>query len=165
MFFEGTKDGISIEVAMQFGADSYGEDVVSFVNNINTKDGGTHETGFRAGLTRAFNDYARMKEFLKDRDPNLEGSDIREGLTAIINIRIPETILQFEGQTKNKLGTPEAKNVLESFVNERVGFFLAEKGEIANKLIDKMIRAAAAREAARKARADARKVKKIVSKN
>ncbi|HHU21588.1 MAG TPA: DNA topoisomerase IV subunit B [Acholeplasma sp.] len=164
LFFEGTKDGISIEVAMQFGADSYGEDVVSFVNNINTKDGGTHETGFRAGLTRAFNDYARMKEFLKDRDPNLEGSDIREGLTAIINIRIPETILQFEGQTKNKLGTPEAKNVLESFVNERVGFFLAEKGEIANKLIDKMIRAAAAREAARKARADARKVKKIVSK-
>jgi len=164
LFFEGTREQISIEVAMQFGSEAYGEDIVSFVNNINTKDGGTHETGFRAGLTRAFNDYARMKEFLKDRDPNLEGSDIREGLTAIINIRIPETILQFEGQTKNKLGTPEAKSALESFVNERVGFFLAEKGEIANKLIDKMIRAANAREAARKARADARKVKKIVSK-
>ena len=103
------KKVIELEVALQF-TDAYQENILSFVNNVRTKDGGTHEIGFKSALTRSINDYARKYGLLKDKDPNLDGSDIREGLTAIISLRIPEDILEFEGQTKGKLGTPEARN-------------------------------------------------------
>ena len=137
---------------------------MSFVNNIRTRDGGTHETGFRLGLTRAFNEHARLIQALKEKDSNLDGVDIREGLTAILSVRIPENLLQFEGQTKNKLGTPEARGAVETVVGEKVKFFLAENGEISSTLIQNAIRAAKAREAARKARDDARMVKQKTSK-
>lgn len=164
IYFEGTSQEIKVEVALQYSDKYYGEDLISFVNNILTKDGGTHETGFKSGITKSFNDYARLKGILKDRDDNLDGTDIREGLTAILNIRIPENLLQFEGQTKNKLGTAEAKNAVEQIVTEKLGFYLAEKGEIANNLLEMMIKASRARDAARKAREEARKIRKTVSK-
>ena len=106
--FVGTANGIEVEVAFQYN-DQYSESILSFVNNVRTKDGGTHEVGFKTAMTRVFNDYARRINELKEKDKNLDGNDIREGLTAIISIRIPEELLQFEGQTKSKLGTPEAK--------------------------------------------------------
>ncbi|MDD2682069.1 MAG: DNA topoisomerase IV subunit B [Bacilli bacterium] len=164
IYFEGISQDIKVEVALQYSENYYGEELISFVNNILTKDGGTHETGFKSGITKSFNDYARLKGILKDKDDNLDGTDIREGLTAILNIRIPENLLQFEGQTKNKLGTTEAKNAVEQIVTEKLGFYLAEKGEIANNLLEMMIKASRARDAARKAREEARKIKKTVSK-
>lgn len=163
-FFSGECQGIYVEVAFQYCKKAYSENVLSFVNNIRTRDGGTHETGFRLGLTRAFNEHARLIQALKEKDSNLDGVDIREGLTAILSVRIPENLLQFEGQTKNKLGTPEARGAVETVVGEKVKFFLAENGEISSTLIQNAIRAAKAREAARKARDDARMVKQKTSK-
>ena len=109
--FGGTKDKIDVEVSMQY-TDTYNEKIVSFVNNVKTVDGGSHEVGFKTALTRVFNDYAKSNGFVKGNDKAFEGSDVREGLTAIISLKIPEGILQFEGQTKGKLGTPQSKNVV-----------------------------------------------------
>lgn len=155
---EGTVNGIEVECAMQF-SDTYQENMLSFVNMVRTSDGGTHETGVRTALTRVFNDYARQYHFLKEKDKNLEGSDVREGLTVIISVRIPEEILQFEGQTKAKLGTPQARNAVDSLIGEKLSYYLEENKEIAETLIKKMVRASQAREAARKAREETRKGK------
>lgn len=164
VFLEGTNSRIQVEAAIQYTNKTYTENLLSFVNNIRTRDGGTHETGFRVAITKAFNDYARKKGILKDKDPNLEGIDIREGLTGIISIRVPEDLLQFEGQTKNKLGTADAKQAVEAVITEKLGFYLAEKGEIANLLIQNAIKAAKVREAARQARDNARMIKQKVTK-
>ena len=164
IFIEGTSNEMQVEAAIQYTEKNYNELLLSFVNNIRTKDGGTHETGFKSGLTKAFNEYARKKGLIKDKDPNIDGIDIREGMTAIVSVRIPETLLQFEGQTKNKLGTADAKIAVESIVNEKLGFYLAEKGEIANNLINKALKAAKVREAAREARDNARMVKQKATK-
>src|SRR5690625_2845905 len=144
---------------MQF-SDSYVENMHSFVNNVRTKDGGTHEVGARSAITRTFNEYARRNDILKEKDKNLDGHDIREGLTAIVSVRVPEKFLQFEGQTKGRLGTTEVRSVVEGIVSEKLTFFLEENGEVAKKLLDKSIKAKEAREAAQKAREDARNGKK-----
>ena len=153
--FRNSKDGINVEVAFQY-TDTYSENIISFVNNVKTSDGGTHEVGFKTALTKVFNDYARENKFLKDKDKNLEGSDTREGLTAIISLQIPENLLQFEGQTKSKLGTPIAKTITEAITTEKLKFYLEENKEIATKLMEKMIKSKYVREAARKARDEAR---------
>ncbi|MEG1350911.1 MAG: DNA topoisomerase IV subunit B [Bacilli bacterium] len=163
LVFSGIKDKIEVEVAMQY-TDSYSENIISFVNNVKTGDGGTHEIGFKTALTRVFNDYAKNNNFIKNKDKTLEGSDVREGLTAIISLRIPENILQFEGQTKGKLGTPIARNVVESIVVEKLQFFLEENKKIATDIIDKSLKSKFAREAARKAREEARNGKSKNSK-
>ncbi|MGM9899071.1 MAG: DNA topoisomerase IV subunit B [Bacilli bacterium] len=163
-FFTGTAFGILVEVSIVYCSEFYGENILSFVNNIRTRDGGTHEVGFKTALTRAFNEHARMIGALKDRDVNIEGSLIRQGLTAIISIRIPEDLLQFEGQTKNKLGTPEGKPAVEQIVYEQFKSFLAENGQISNTLVNNAIRAVKAQEAARKALDDYRQVSKKISK-
>ena len=159
MYFEGKKDGIEVEVAGQYN-DGYSETIMSFVNNVRTKDGGTHEAGMKAAWTKAFNEYARKINLLKDKDKNLEGSDVREGLSAVVSVRIPEGLLQFEGQTKGKLGTPEARQIVDSVVNEQLGYFLMENGDFAQELVRKSIKAREAREAARKARDESRNGKK-----
>ena len=153
--FEGTKDKIKVSVALQY-TDSYAENVISFVNNVKTNDGGTHEVGFKSALTRVFNDYARNNKYLKEKDKNLEGTDTREGLTAIISLQIPEEALQFEGQTKSKLGTPQARTIVDSIVSEKLQFFLEENKAVASNIMDKIIKSKAVREAARKARDEAR---------
>ena len=153
--FLGEKDGIRVEVSFQY-TEEYSENLVSFVNNVKTNDGGTHEVGFKTALTRVFNDYARSNGFLKPKDKNLEGNDTREGITAIISLQIPEAKLQFEGQTKGKLGTPEARPTVESIVSEKLQFFLEENKEIATKILNKMVKSKMVREAARKARDEAR---------
>lgn len=155
---EGTNNEIEVDVAMQFTS-GYQETTLSFVNLVRTSDGGTHETGFRSALTRTFNEYARKYGLLKEKDKNLEGNDVREGLSAIISIKVPEHYLQFEGQTKSKLGTPEARNVVDTVVYEKLTYFLEEHKETADNLVKKMIKAAQVRDAARKAREAARKGK------
>ncbi|WP_240338506.1 DNA topoisomerase IV subunit B [Peribacillus alkalitolerans] len=157
--FEGEQNGIELDFAFQFN-DGYSDNVLSFVNNVRTKDGGTHEIGSKAAMTRVFNEYARKTGMLKEKDKNLEGTDIREGLAAIISVRIPEELLQFEGQTKSKLGTSEARSSVDSIVSEHLAYFLQENPETASMLIKKSIKAYQAREAARKAREDARSGKK-----
>ncbi|MBM7572144.1 DNA topoisomerase IV subunit B [Aquibacillus albus] len=157
--FEGEQQEIEIDFAFQFN-DGYAESMLSFVNNVRTKDGGTHESGARTAITRVFNDYARKAGMLKDKDKNLEGNDIREGFTAIVSARIPEEKLQFEGQTKGKLGTSEARSAVDAVVSENLLYFLEENADVASMLIKKAIRAKDAREAARKAREDARSGKK-----
>lgn len=157
--FSGQQDGIELDFAFQF-SDSYVENMHSFVNHVRTKDGGTHEVGARAAITRTFNDYARRNEVLKEKDKNLEGNDIREGLTAIVSVRVPEELLQFEGQTKGRLGTTEVRSVVDAIVSEKLAYFLEENREIATKLLEKAIKAKEAREAAQKAREDARVGKK-----
>ncbi|MBF1210678.1 MAG: DNA topoisomerase IV subunit B [Granulicatella sp.] len=157
--FNSTVDGVETEFAFQYN-DGYSETILSFVNNVRTKDGGTHEVGMKSALTKAFNEYARKVGLLKEKDKNLEGSDVREGLTAIISLRIPEEILQFEGQTKDKLGTPAARGIVDNTISEQLGFFLTENGEIAQELIRKAIKAREAREASRKAREESRNGKK-----
>ncbi|SES78128.1 topoisomerase-4 subunit B [Oceanobacillus limi] len=159
IFFEGEQQEIEVEFAFQFN-DGYAESMLSFVNHVRTKDGGTHESGARSAITRIFNDYARRTALLKEKDKNLEGTDIREGLTAIVSVRIPEEKLQFEGQTKGKLGTSEARSAVDAVVSEKLSFFLEENPDIAGLLIRKAIKAKEAREAARKAREDARTGKK-----
>jgi topoisomerase-4 subunit B len=157
--FEGKAGEMEVDVAFQYN-DGYSENLISFVNNVRTKDGGTHESGFRTALTRVFNDYARKKGFLKEKDKNLDGSDIREGFMGIVSVRIPEYLLQFEGQTKEKLGTAEARSAVDTVVSEQLSYFLEENPQISDKLIRKAARARKARVAARKAREDARNGKK-----
>jgi len=157
--FTGEANNIEVDIAFQYN-DQYSESILSFVNNVRTKDGGTHEVGFKTAMTRMFNDYARRINELKDKDKNLEGNDIREGLTAIISVRIPEELLQFEGQTKSKLGTPEARGAVESVVSDKLPYYLEEKGQLSKSLVKKAIKAQQARIAARKAREDARSGKK-----
>ncbi|WP_438310495.1 DNA topoisomerase IV subunit B [Sporosarcina sp. FA9] len=158
-YLDGEADGIEVEFAFQF-SDGYSETILSFVNNVRTKDGGTHETGARSAVTRVFNEYARKTGLLKEKDKNLEGSDIREGISAIISVRIPEQILQFEGQTKGKLGTSEARGVTDSVIAQKLLYYLEENADLSASLVRKAIRAQQAREAARKAREDARTGKK-----
>ncbi|MEH7383617.1 DNA topoisomerase IV subunit B [Bacillus sp. JJ1533] len=157
--FEGVQNRIEVDFAFQFN-DGYSENILSFVNNVRTKDGGTHEIGSKTALTRAFNEYARKTGQLKEKDKNLDGSDIREGLTAIVSVRIPEELLQFEGQTKGKLGTSEARSAVDSVVSENLAYFLEENPEVSTLLVKKAIKASQAREAARKAREEARSGKK-----
>ena len=159
MYFDGFAQGVEVEVAAQYN-DGYSETTMSFVNNVRTPDGGTHEAGLRSAWTKAFNESARKVNLLKDKDKNLEGSDVREGLSAVISLRIPEELLQFEGQTKDKLGTPEARSIVDGVVSEQLGFYLMENGEFSQSLIRKALRAREAREAARKAREEARSGKK-----
>lgn len=155
----GTKDNIEVDVAMEY-TDTYSEDIVSFVNDVKTIDGGSHEVGFKTALTRVFNDYAKSNNFIKSKDKALEGGDVREGLTAVISLKIPESLLQFEGQTKGKLGTPEARTAVDAIVTEQLKVFLEENKAIATDIINKSLRSKIAREAARKAREEARKGKK-----
>lgn len=152
----GEKSKIEVDISMQY-TDSYNENIVSFVNNVKTTDGGSHEVGFKTALTRVFNDYAKSNGFIKGKDKSLEGSDVREGLTAVISLKIPEGILQFEGQTKGKLGTPQARVAVDTIVTEQMRVFLEENKAIATEIINKSLRSKIAREAARKAREDARK--------
>ena len=156
--FEGVKNKIDVEIAMQY-TDTYQENIVSFVNNVKTSDGGTHEVGFKTALTRVFNDYAKNNGFIKGKEKALEGSDVREGLTAVISLKIPEDLLQFEGQTKGKLGTPQARAIVDAIVSEKLQFFLEENKAIATEIITKSLKSKLAREAARKAREEARKGK------
>ena len=149
LYFEGTKNNVYVEVAFQHN-DSYTENVASFVNNIITPEGGTHLVGFRNAITKTFNDYARQNKILKDADQNLTGDDIREGLTAIISIKVEEP--QFEGQTKQKLGNSEARGAVESIVSEQLTYFLEQNPSVAKIICEKSILAQRAREAARKAR-------------
>lgn len=157
--FEGEHHSIEVTFAFQFN-DGYSENILSFVNNVRTKDGGTHESGAKTAMTRAFNEYARKVALLKEKDKNLEGTDIREGLSAIISVRIPEELLQFEGQTKGKLGTSEARSAVDAVVSEQLAYFLEENRDTATLLVKKAIKASQAREAARKAREEARSGKK-----
>ena len=156
--FEGVKNKIEVDIAMQY-TDTYSENIVSFVNNVKTVDGGSHEVGFKTALTRAFNDYAKNNGYIKGKDKAFEGSDVREGLTAVISLKIPEALLQFEGQTKGKLGTPQARTVVESIVTEKLQYFLEENKKVATDIIEKSLRSKTAREAARRAREEARKGK------
>ena len=149
MYFEGTKNDVYVEVALQHN-DSYTENVYSFVNNITTPEGGTHLVGFRNALTKTFNDYARTNKILKDSDQNLSGEDIREGLTAIVSVKIGEP--QFEGQTKQKLGNSEARGAVDSIVSEQLTYFLEQNPGVAKTICEKSIMAQRARDAARKAR-------------
>ncbi|MET3194762.1 topoisomerase-4 subunit B [Bacillus sp. OAE603] len=159
VFFDGIQNKIEVEFSFQFN-DGYSETMLSFVNNVRTKDGGTHEVGAKTALTRAFNEYARKVNILKEKDKNLEGADIREGLAAIVSVRIPEELLQFEGQTKGKLGTSEARSAVDSVVSDQLAYFLEENPDIATSLVRKAVKAFQAREAARKAREEARSGKK-----
>ncbi|MCK5762030.1 MAG: DNA topoisomerase IV subunit B, partial [Candidatus Izimaplasma sp.] len=153
-FFEGKALDIEVEVAFQF-TKSYSEQLISFVNNVRTKDGGNHETGFKSALTKLFNEYGQKVGLLKNGN-KLEGADIREGLTTVLSLRIPENLLQFEGQTKNKLGTPDARSAVEQVVSEKMTYFFEENNNLTYTLIDKSIRAQMTRNAARKAREEAR---------
>lgn len=159
VYFSGEKEGIEVEVAYQYN-DGYSENVLSFVNNVRTKDGGTHEAGMKAAMTKSYNEYARKVGLLKERDKNLEGSDFREGLAAVLSIRVPENLLQFEGQTKEKLGTPVARTVVDNVISEQMGFYLQKNSEMSQMLVRKAIKAREAREAARKAREESRNGKK-----
>ena len=152
---QGMREGINVEVAFQY-TDTYSENIISFVNNVKTSDGGTHEVGLKTAFTKVFNEYAKNNGFLKAKDKNLEGTDTREGLTTVISLQISEKLLQFEGQTKGKLGTPVARTVVEQIVSEKLTFFLEENKESATKILDKMIKSKHVREAARKARDEAR---------
>jgi len=156
--FSGEKNGIEVDIAFQY-TDSYNENIISFVNNVKTTDGGSHEVGFRSALTRVFNDYAKNNGFIKAKDKTFDGSDVREGLTAVISLKIPEALLQFEGQTKSKLGTPVAKTVVDSITTEKLLFFLEENKKVATEIIEKSLKSKLAREAARKAREEIRKGK------
>lgn len=156
---DGESGSIEMELAFQFN-DGYSENILSFVNNVRTRGAGTHESGMKAAMTRVFNDYARRVGMLKEKDKNLEGSDIREGLSAVLSIRVPENLLQFEGQTKEKLGTAEARAAVDAVVTEHLAYFLAENPDTSSLLVKKAIKAREAREAARKAREETRNGKK-----
>nr|WP_096186096.1 DNA topoisomerase (ATP-hydrolyzing) subunit B [Evansella halocellulosilytica] len=149
VFIEGQKEGISVEVAMQYN-DGFASNLYSFANNINTHEGGTHESGFKTALTRVINDYARKNNLFKETDPNLVGDDVREGLTAIVSVKIEDP--QFEGQTKTKLGNSEARTITDSLFSEQMTKFMAENPNVARKIVDKGIMASRARDAAKKAR-------------
>ncbi|MCX7715601.1 MAG: DNA topoisomerase (ATP-hydrolyzing) subunit B [Clostridia bacterium] len=154
IYFEAAKNDMLVEIAMQYN-DSYNENILSFANNIHTNDGGTHETGFKSGLTRVLNEYAKKYGFIKDNDKNLSGEDTREGLTAVISIKVAEA--QFEGQTKAKLGNSEARSLVEGAVSGKLEAYLEEHPKEAKIILDKALTASRAREAARKAREATRK--------
>ncbi|MFS8501693.1 MAG: DNA topoisomerase (ATP-hydrolyzing) subunit B [Caldicoprobacter sp.] len=156
IYMEGEKDGIFVQIAIQY-TDSYTESIFSYVNNIPTTEGGTHETGFKSALTKVLNEYARKYNYLKDKDPNLSGEDFREGITAVISLKMNNA--QFEGQTKTKLGNTEARTAIEAIVSEQLSYYLEQpaNGETAKLIIEKAIKAAKVREAARKAREIERK--------
>ena len=156
--FDSKKDGVNVSVALQY-TDSYSENIISFVNNVKTSDGGTHEVGFKTAITKVLNDYARENNFIKPKEKGFDGSDVREGLIAIISVQIPEALLQFEGQTKSKLGTPAARSIVEAVTTEKLGFFLEENKSIATMIVSKALKGRDAREAARKAREESRKGK------
>ncbi|PWI56838.1 DNA gyrase subunit B [Sulfoacidibacillus thermotolerans] len=149
VYIQGERDTVTVEIALQYN-DSYTSNIFSFANNIHTVEGGTHESGFKSALTRILNDYAKRNNILKDSDQNLTGDDVREGLTAIVSVKIREP--QFEGQTKTKLGNSEVKGIVESLFGEKLATFLDENPSVAKRIIDKAVTAARAREAARKAR-------------
>ena len=159
IYFAGEEQEFQVEVAIQYN-DGFSDNILSFVNNVRTKDGGTHETGLKSAITKAMNDYARKSGLLREKDKNLDGSDYREGLSAILSILVPEEHLQFEGQTKDKLGSPLARPLVDSIVSEKLTYFLLENGEVALNLVRKAIKARDAREAARKARDASRSGKK-----
>ncbi|MFC0233062.1 DNA topoisomerase IV subunit B [Vagococcus entomophilus] len=159
VYFSGEKEGIEVEFSYQYN-DGYSENILSFVNNVRTKDGGSHEVGMKTALTKSFNEYARKSGLLKEKDKNLEGTDFREGLSAVISVRIPENLLQFEGQTKGKLGTPAARSAVDNVISEQMVFYLQENNEVSQMLVRKAIKAREAREAARKAREESRNGKK-----
>ena len=156
--FEGTKNDIEVDIALQY-TDTYNENIVSFVNNVKTVDGGSHEVGFKTALTKVFNEYAKNNGYIKGKDKAFEGSDVREGLTAGISLYIPEALFQFVGQTKGKLGTPQARTVVEAIVGEKLQYFLEENKKIATDIVEKSLKSKTAREAARRAREEARKGK------
>ncbi len=156
--FVGESNTIKVEGSFQY-TDQYQENIFSFTNMVRTHDGGSHETGAKQAFTKIFNEYARKNGFIKEKEKGFEGSDVREGLTLVINLTVPEELLQFEGQTKEKLGTPEARSATDAIVSENLRYFLEENKEIADALVRKMINAATARKAARKARLDAQKGK------
>lgn len=157
--FTGDSQGIHVDCAFQYN-DGYQENTYSFVNLVRTPDGGTHEAGFKSAFTKAVNDYARKYGLLREKDKNLEGPDVREGLTTILSVSVPEELLQFEGQTKGRLGTPQAKPAVDSVVAEKLAFWLEENRTQSDALVHKMMKASQAREAARKARDEARRGKK-----
>ena len=148
---KGKQNQIEVDIVMQYCEDN-NDTILGFANNVKTIDGGSHLIGFKSGLTKAINEYARSKEILKAKDKNLEGNDLREGLVAIVSLRIPESLIQYEGQTKTKLGTPEARVAVETIVNERLSFWLHEQPEVAQQIINKAIKARDIRNALRKAR-------------
>lgn len=156
--FEGENQTIKVQAAFQY-SDTYQENMLSFCNMVRTRDGGSHETGAKQALTKVFNEYARKNGFLKEKDKSMEGADIREGLTMVLHVTVPEELLQFEGQTKEKLGTPQAKPAVDQIVAEHLRYFLEENKDVAELLIRKMIKAGQARAAARAARENARKGK------
>ena len=158
--FSGDALGIHVEVAFQY-TDDYQENTYSFVNLVRTSDGGTHEVGFKGAFTKVINDYARKTGLLKEKDKNLEGNDVREGLTTILSVSVPEELLQFEGQTKGKLGSPQAKPAVEQVVSDQLTYWLTENKTQSDLLIRKMQKAMLARLAARKAREEARRGKKV----
>src|SRR5699024_3342258 len=139
VYFDGEQQDFEVDFSFQYN-DGYSENLLSFVNHVRTEDGGTHEIGARAAITRTINDFARRNNFLKEKDKNLEGTDIREGLTAIISIRIPEEKLQFEGQTKGRLGTSEARSIVDSIVSEQLNYFLVENSNVSTILINKSMK-------------------------
>lgn len=149
IYFEGERDGVQVEIAMQY-TDNYTENIMSFANNIHTHEGGMHETGFKTATNRVINSYARKNNIIKENEDNLTGDDIREGMTAIISVKVPEP--QFEGQTKTKLGNSEVRGICDSITGTSLAQFLEEHPSIAKKMIEKSRNAARAREAARKAR-------------
>lgn len=159
IYIEGQDQEFQVQVALQYN-DGFSDNILSFVNNVRTKDGGSHETGLKSAITKVMNDYARKTNLLKEKDKNLEGSDYREGLSAVLSILVPEQHLQFEGQTKDKLGSPLARPVVDGIVSDKLTYFLLENGELASNLIRKAIKARDAREAARKARDESRNGKK-----
>jgi topoisomerase-4 subunit B len=162
----GSKNRIEVDVALQY-TESYNEMVVSFVNNVKTGDGGSHVTGFKSAVTKVFNEYARNNGILKAKESDFDGDDVREGLTAVVSLKIPEDLLQFEGQTKGKLGTPQARTAVDSVISEQLQYFLEENKAVASIIMDKMIKSKSVREAARKARDEARngKNKNKIEKN
>ena len=155
--FGGEKNGIVVDIAMQYSTD-YNEHILSFVNNVKTVDGGSHEVGFKTALTKVFNEYIKEFNLLKGKD-SIDGSDAREGLSVVISLKVPESLLQFEGQTKGKLGTPQAKTAVEGIVYDKLSYFLLENKDTATSIMDKVLKSKFAREAARKARQEAREGK------
>lgn len=158
IIIEDDESEIQVEIGLEYN-DTYTEDIISFVNNVRTKDGGSHESGFKSGLTKTINEYARKNNLLKAKDKNFEGADVREGLMCIISIKVPENLLQFEGQTKSKLGTPEAKGVVENLVISKLGLYFDQNKNETTKIINKAITSRNARLAAKKARSEIRKGK------
>lgn len=155
MLLKGEMDNVQLEVGMQY-SNAYSENIISFANNVKTVDGGTHVVGFRTAITKVINDYARTENLLKEKEKNFEGSDVREGLTAVISVRIPENMIQYEGQTKSKLGTNEIKNIVDNIVTKQFSFWLQENKTVAYEILTKIIKTREVREATRKAREQAR---------